>query len=387
MTPSRAREGTLRGGHRRQSAARRTRSTARPSSSASSGCAAAGRPGSPSFRPASEARGTGRRYEDVPRPPGREGVGAAVRNPEPSARTPRSSRCSRRPTACSSPAATSSAFDHARRHELREAALRTMNAAGVHVAGTSAGAAFLSEHMIAFGDEGSTPRAGMVSLAPGLGLTNRVIVDQHFRQRDRLGRLMSAVSLNPFAVGIGPRRGHRGVHRSRRRPGGRGEQRHHRWSTLRTSSSRRWGRWRRGEPVTMIGAKRAHPGPWRRASTSRPARRRRCARRPASSAGRTPDDRSGNAPRRGAGNRSDRHGWHRLGDAMKRARHLQSISDRALYARFPVIRFTVDLGELEQWPTGRLGPAASSTRCWRPLPGLREHGCSYDGAGRLRRAA
>jgi cyanophycinase len=81
--------------------------------------------------------------------------------------------------------------------------LRTMNAAGVHVAGTSAGAAFLSEHMIAFGDEGSTPRAGMVSLAPGLGLTNRVIVDQHFRQRDRLGRLMSAVSLNPFAVGIG----------------------------------------------------------------------------------------------------------------------------------------------------------------------------------------
>ena len=60
---------------------------------------------------------------------------------------------------------------------------------GVVVAGTSAGAAFLSEHMIAFGDEGPTPRGGMVSLAPGLGLTNRVIVDQHFRQRDRIGRL------------------------------------------------------------------------------------------------------------------------------------------------------------------------------------------------------
>jgi cyanophycinase len=81
--------------------------------------------------------------------------------------------------------------------------LRAMNAAGVHVAGTSAGAAFVSEHMIAFGDEGATPRGGMVSLAPGLGLTNRVIVDQHFRQRDRLGRLLSAVALNPFAVGIG----------------------------------------------------------------------------------------------------------------------------------------------------------------------------------------
>ena len=82
-------------------------------------------------------------------------------------------------------------------------ALRLMNARGVHVAGTSAGAAFLSEHMIAFGDEGSTPRAGMVSLAPGLGLTNRVVVDQHFRQRDRLGRLLAALAYNPFAHGLG----------------------------------------------------------------------------------------------------------------------------------------------------------------------------------------
>jgi len=81
--------------------------------------------------------------------------------------------------------------------------LRAMNASGAAIAGTSAGAAFLSEHMIAFGDEGPTPRAGMVTLAPGLGLTNRVIVDQHFRQRDRLGRLLAALALNPFAVGIG----------------------------------------------------------------------------------------------------------------------------------------------------------------------------------------
>ena len=81
--------------------------------------------------------------------------------------------------------------------------LRRMNARGVHVAGTSAGAAFTSEHMIAYGDEGPTPRAGMVSLAPGLGLTNRVIVDQHFRQRDRIGRLLAALAFNPFAVGVG----------------------------------------------------------------------------------------------------------------------------------------------------------------------------------------
>ena len=81
--------------------------------------------------------------------------------------------------------------------------LRIMNASGVHMAGTSAGAAFISEHMIAFGEEGSSPVAGAVRLAPGLGLTNRFIIDQHFRQRDRLGRLLTALAYNPFAVGLG----------------------------------------------------------------------------------------------------------------------------------------------------------------------------------------
>ena len=82
-------------------------------------------------------------------------------------------------------------------------AIRVLNASGVPVAGTSAGAAFISEHMIAFGDEGSTPVAGSVRLAAGLGLTNRFIIDQHFRQRDRLGRLMTALAYNPFAIGLG----------------------------------------------------------------------------------------------------------------------------------------------------------------------------------------
>ncbi len=81
--------------------------------------------------------------------------------------------------------------------------VRELNAMGVHVCGTSAGASFMSEHMIAFGEEGSTPIAGNVRLAPGLGLTNRFIIDQHFRQRDRLGRLTAALAYNPFAIGIG----------------------------------------------------------------------------------------------------------------------------------------------------------------------------------------
>lgn len=81
--------------------------------------------------------------------------------------------------------------------------IRRLNHDGAVVAGTSAGAAVLSEHMIAYGREGATPRAGMVSIVPGFGLINGVIVDQHFRQRDRLGRLLTAVAYNPFSLGLG----------------------------------------------------------------------------------------------------------------------------------------------------------------------------------------
>jgi cyanophycinase len=81
--------------------------------------------------------------------------------------------------------------------------IRQRNAHGVTVGGTSAGASILSEHMIAFGDDGGSVISGSVRLAPGLGLTNRFIIDQHFRERDRLGRLLTALAYNPFAVGIG----------------------------------------------------------------------------------------------------------------------------------------------------------------------------------------
>ena len=81
--------------------------------------------------------------------------------------------------------------------------IRRRNAQGMHVAGTSAGAAFMPEHMIAGGIEGSTPSPDMVTMAPGLGLTNKFIIDQHFRERDRFGRLLTALAYNPFAVGLG----------------------------------------------------------------------------------------------------------------------------------------------------------------------------------------
>jgi cyanophycinase len=81
--------------------------------------------------------------------------------------------------------------------------LRRRNASGMPIAGTSAGAAIMPEHMIAGGEPGATPQADMATLAPGLGLSNKVMIDQHFRQRDRIGRLLAALAYNPFPVGLG----------------------------------------------------------------------------------------------------------------------------------------------------------------------------------------
>jgi cyanophycinase len=81
--------------------------------------------------------------------------------------------------------------------------IRRRNADGLAVAGCGAGAALLCEHMLAHGTEGATPRLGGASLAPGLGLTNRVVIDQGGHASDRLGRLLAALALNPFALGLG----------------------------------------------------------------------------------------------------------------------------------------------------------------------------------------
>ena len=82
-------------------------------------------------------------------------------------------------------------------------AIRRAHRAGVIVAGTSAGASVICDHMIAQGKKGYAPRRNSVTLAPGLGLTKRLVVDQHFAQRHRIGRLFAAVALNPFLIGVG----------------------------------------------------------------------------------------------------------------------------------------------------------------------------------------
>lgn len=74
---------------------------------------------------------------------------------------------------------------------------------GLHIGGTSAGAAAMSTVMIARGRGRSSPRLASVRMSPGLGILRRVIVDQHFQERDRLGRLMAAILRNPYMLGFG----------------------------------------------------------------------------------------------------------------------------------------------------------------------------------------
>jgi cyanophycinase len=71
------------------------------------------------------------------------------------------------------------------------------------MAGTSAGAAGMSTSMIVRGEAASHPMKGAVQLSPGLGFLKNIIIDQHFTERGRISRLITAVSYNPYNLGIG----------------------------------------------------------------------------------------------------------------------------------------------------------------------------------------
>ena len=85
---------------------------------------------------------------------------------------------------------------------LAEALCRA-HARGAVVAGTSAGASIMSQFMISLGADGVTPRQRIGQLTSGLGLLPGVIVDQHFDQRARYGRLISLVAGSPNLLGMG----------------------------------------------------------------------------------------------------------------------------------------------------------------------------------------
>ncbi|HXG63519.1 MAG TPA: cyanophycinase [Blastocatellia bacterium] len=82
-------------------------------------------------------------------------------------------------------------------------AIKTAYKKGAIVGGTSAGASAMSDPMIASGLAGTLARSGMVRLVQGLGFLPSVLVDQHFHQRNRLGRLLTAVMSYPHMLGVG----------------------------------------------------------------------------------------------------------------------------------------------------------------------------------------
>ncbi|NJC41023.1 cyanophycinase [Brevundimonas alba] len=84
-----------------------------------------------------------------------------------------------------------------------ERRIRELHEAGAVIAGTSAGASVMSETMLVKGASSESYRIGDLHMAPGLGLIRDLIIDQHFAERGRYGRLLGAVAHNPRLLGVG----------------------------------------------------------------------------------------------------------------------------------------------------------------------------------------
>ena len=74
---------------------------------------------------------------------------------------------------------------------------------GACIGGTSAGASAMSQQMLVRGQESAHPAKGTVCLAPGLGLVGGIVIDQHFSERRRFSRLLTAVAQHPALQGVG----------------------------------------------------------------------------------------------------------------------------------------------------------------------------------------
>jgi cyanophycinase len=81
--------------------------------------------------------------------------------------------------------------------------LKTLYYSGGLIMGTSAGASVMSSTMVVQGNDNEPARKCTLKMAPGLGLLNNVIIDQHFDQRGRFGRLLCGVGENPDVIGVG----------------------------------------------------------------------------------------------------------------------------------------------------------------------------------------
>jgi cyanophycinase len=84
-----------------------------------------------------------------------------------------------------------------------EVRIRELHEQGVLIAGASVGASMMSETMLVRGSSAASYRIGDLHMAPGLGLVQDMIIDQHFAERGRIGRLLGAVAHNPRVLGVG----------------------------------------------------------------------------------------------------------------------------------------------------------------------------------------
>ncbi|MGZ4162780.1 MAG: cyanophycinase, partial [Tumebacillaceae bacterium] len=84
-----------------------------------------------------------------------------------------------------------------------DTALHVGHQNGLVLAGTSAGASMMSSTMIVSGISETNPKIGIVEMAPGMEFIRGVVIDQHFAQRGRYGRLFSAVAQYPHHLGLG----------------------------------------------------------------------------------------------------------------------------------------------------------------------------------------
>ena len=82
-------------------------------------------------------------------------------------------------------------------------ALKRASQNGCIIVGTSAGASVMSDTMIVNGEDEESPRKFTLKMAPGLGFLEGVMIDQHFAQRGRIGRLLTGIAQNPEVLGVG----------------------------------------------------------------------------------------------------------------------------------------------------------------------------------------
>ena len=80
---------------------------------------------------------------------------------------------------------------------------KRINESRLVLAGTSAGAAAMGYHMISGGSSSECPHKELVNMSTGLNILPEIIFDQHFHNRNRMARLMTAIAAHPDKIGIG----------------------------------------------------------------------------------------------------------------------------------------------------------------------------------------